>query len=132
MAETNTAANQAEPVAAVADDGTIPPERVSELQSTVELVDVRTDEEYAAGHIAGARHIPLEQLQEAAAELDRGRRLVLYCRTGDRSGMAAEAFRASGWDAVSMEGGLVAWAEAGLPLEPDGGTVADRKHLPGY
>ena len=132
MAKTDTAAQEAEPES-VADDGAaIAPEAVAELQGAVELVDVRTDEEYTAGHIDGARHIPLERLQEGAAELDRSRRLVLYCRSGDRSGMAAEAFRASGWDAVSMAGGLMAWAEAGLPLEPEGGEVADRKHLPGH
>ena len=132
MAKTDTAAQEAEPES-VADDGAaIAPEAVAELQGAVELVDVRTDEEYTAGHIDGARQIPLERLQEGAAELDRSRRLVLYCRSGDRSGMAAEAFRASGWDAVSMAGGLMAWAEAGRPLEPEGGVVADRKHLPGH
>ena len=44
--------------------------------------------------------------------------------------MAADAFAASGWDAHSIEGGLLAWAEAGLPLEPEGGEVADRSGLP--
>ena len=63
--------------------------------------------------------------------LENERPVVLYCRSGDRSGPAAQAFRASGWDARSMAGGLVAWAEKGLPLEPEDGEVAARSNLPG-
>jgi len=51
--------------------------------------------------------------------------VVFYCRTGGRSGMATQAFRASGYDAHNMTGGMVGWAQEGRPIEPDGGTVAD-------
>jgi len=51
--------------------------------------------------------------------------VVFYCRSGDRSTMPAEAFRASGWEAYTIEGGLTAWAEAGQPLEPEDGEVVD-------
>ena len=108
------------------------PERVAELVGSGEaqVVDVREGYEHEAGHIGGALHLPLAELPDAAASLDRGRPVVFYCRGGERSAMAAEAFRAAAWDASSMEGGLVAWVERGLPLEPLGGEVADRNPLP--
>jgi hypothetical protein len=51
--------------------------------------------------------------------------VVLYCRGGNRSTMAAEALAAEGYDAVKLSEGIVGWAEAGLPLEPEGGEVAE-------
>ena len=50
---------------------------------------------------------------------------MFYCRLGARSGMAANAFRRAGYDAYSMDGGITAWQERGLPLEPHDGAVAD-------
>lgn len=91
----------------------------------IHLVDVREQYEHDAGRIAGARHLQMAELQGAADSIDRDRPVVFYCRVGARSDLAAQAFRASGWDARNMEGGLVAWARDGLPLEPEGGTVAD-------
>jgi rhodanese-related sulfurtransferase len=90
----------------------------------IQLVDVREPEEWDAGRIAGARHIPLGQIAAEAGSLDTGRPVVFYCRVGSRSTMAADAFRRAGFDAYSMAGGLVAWDEHGLPLEPDDGHVA--------
>ena len=81
------------------------------------LVDVREAEELQTeGRIAGATHIPLGSLPEHAAELA-GERLVLFCRSGSRSAMAADALRASGWEAHSLDGGIQAWEAAGLPVE---------------
>jgi rhodanese-related sulfurtransferase len=113
-------------------EGELPPERVAELigSGEAQLVDVRTHEEHAAGHIAGDRHVPLDELPRVAQEIERDRPVVFYCRAGERSGMAADAFRASGWEAHNMAGGLVAWAEQGLPLEPAGGDVAPHSALP--
>lgn len=99
-------------------------------QAEAQLVDIRTDEERQAAHIPGSMHIPLERLEESAGELDRDRPLVLYCRSGDRSAMAAEAFSASGWDATSLQGGILAWSEQGLPLEPEDGDVISPSGLP--
>ena len=106
---------------------TLSPRQVAELHAAgdLQLVDVREPYEHAAGRIAGARHVPLVDLSAAAESIDRERPVVFYCRVGARSDMAAQAFRASGWDARNMDGGLVAWASEGLPLEPEGGTVAD-------
>ena len=103
------------------------PERVAELHAAgeIELVDIREPHEREAGHVAGSRHIALAQISQEAESLDRDRPLVLYCRMGGRSSMALQAFKASGFDAHHMEGGLLAWADKGLPLEPEDGSVAE-------
>jgi rhodanese-related sulfurtransferase len=105
----------------------VSPARVAELHEAgeVQLVDVREPYEHEAGRIAGARHLPLERLASQAESLDRDRPVVFQCRLGSRSAMAAQAFRASGWDAYSLDGGIAAWVEAGLPIEPQDGHVAD-------
>jgi rhodanese-related sulfurtransferase len=90
----------------------------------IELVDVREPYEWEAGHIAGARHIELERLASSADSIAKDRPVVFQCLVGNRSAMAAQAFRTAGYDAYSMEGGLTAWAEQGFPLEPADGHVA--------
>ncbi len=105
----------------------ISPERAAELHAAgeVQLVDVREPYEHEAGHVAGAEHVEFVQLSNRAESIDRDRPVVFYCRSGGRSAVATQAFRASGYDARNMTGGLLAWAETGLPIEPDGGSVAD-------
>ncbi len=105
----------------------VPPERVAELHARgeVDVVDVREPYEHEAGRIAGARHIEFARLSDEAGSLDRRRPVVFYCRSGGRSSVATQAFRASGFEAFNMSGGLLAWARRGLPLEPEGGSVAD-------
>jgi rhodanese-related sulfurtransferase len=104
----------------------VSPEQVAALreESDAQLVDVREPYEWDAGRIAGARHIELGQVAAEAASIDRERPVVFYCRVGSRSAMAADAFRRAGYDAYSLDGGLEAWTERGLPLEPEDGTVA--------
>ena len=113
-------------------EGELTPERVAELLAAgeVELVDVRTQEEHEAGHVAGDRHLPIDRLSQSAGELDSSKTLVFYCRGGDRSAVAAEAMSASGREAHSMAGGLVAWVEHGLPLEPEGAAIREPGSLP--
>jgi rhodanese-related sulfurtransferase len=111
-------------------DETLTPEGVAERQGSAQVVDVRTQEERDAGYIAESLHIPVDEVPDRAQELDKGRPLIFYCRGGDRSAGVAEAFRASGWEAYSLEGGLLAWAEQGHPLEPEDGTVGQRSGLP--
>jgi rhodanese-related sulfurtransferase len=102
------------------------PEQVAELlaSSAIQLIDVRETEEYAAGRIAGGRLIELAELSARAGEIDRDVPVVFYCRSGARSAMATDAFRAAGYDAHNMAGGLQAWHGRGLPLHPPGGFVA--------
>lgn len=103
------------------------PEQVSALlgEHAVELIDVREPYERAAGYIPGSRHVELGQLDEAAASLDEGRKVVFVCRVGARSAFATQAFRQAGYDAYNLDGGILAWAQQGLPLEPEGAYVAD-------
>ena len=79
----------------------------------------------AGPHAGGARHIELERLASQADTIDRDRPVVFQCRLGARSAMATQAFRAAGWEAYNMEGGIRLWVERGLPIEPAGGVVAD-------
>jgi rhodanese-related sulfurtransferase len=90
-----------------------------------QLIDVRTDHEWEAGRIAGAAHIELGELTDRAGEIEKGRPVILYCRGDNRSDMAAAALAADGYEAVAIAGGLEAWVEAGEPIEPDQGYVAE-------
>jgi rhodanese-related sulfurtransferase len=90
-----------------------------------QLVDVREQGEWDAGRIAGARHLPMGRLAAEAESLDRDKPVLFYCRVGGRSGMAAQAFRQAGYQAYSLDGGLLAWDGEGRPLEPEDGRVAD-------
>jgi rhodanese-related sulfurtransferase len=110
----------------------ISPSRVAELleRGEAELVDVRTQEERDAGRIRGSRHVPIDSLSAEADSLNASKTLVLYCRSGDRSGGAADAFAASGREAHSLAGGLLAWVEEGRPIEPEDGEVGHPSGLP--
>jgi rhodanese-related sulfurtransferase len=104
------------------------PERVAAWiaePSPPQVIDVRESYERAAGHIADTRHIPLGELTSQAASVERERPVVFYCRAGSRSLMAAQAFRAGGFEAYTMSGGLLRWAAEGRPLSPDGASVAE-------
>ena len=90
-----------------------------------QVIDVREPYEREAGHIADTRHIELVRLSAEAADLDRERPVIFYCRVGGRSQMAAQALRTAGFEAYSMTGGLVRWAGESRPLAPEGGHVAD-------
>jgi rhodanese-related sulfurtransferase len=106
----------------------IEPERLAawrEQDDAVQVIDVREPYEREAGHIEGTRHIELVQLSGAADTVDRERPVVFYCRVGARSEMAAQAFRAAGFEAYSLSGGLLRWAHEQRPLAPEGGVVAD-------
>jgi rhodanese-related sulfurtransferase len=102
-------------------------QQVSELLSRAEiqLIDVRAAHEHEAGRIAGDRLVELPRLAAEVETIDRSRPVVFYCRSGSRSAMAAEAFARAGFDAHNMIGGLLDWDAAGLPMEPEGGYVAD-------
>jgi rhodanese-related sulfurtransferase len=100
----------------------IAPEQVDK---DAQLVDVRVEHEWEAGRIRGAMHLPLAELSTRIDELDRDRPVVVYCLGDNRAEMAADALAGAGFDASPMAGGIRAWAEAGLPLDPDDGYVAE-------
>jgi rhodanese-related sulfurtransferase len=110
----------------MSDVSTVGPEEARRLlDDGAQLVDVRTDHEWGAGRITGATHIELGELGERIAEIGRERPVVVYCRGDNRSDMAAAALAAEGYDAVAIAGGIQAWVEAGGPIEPEGGYVAE-------
>lgn len=86
---------------------------------TVQLVDVRTPEEYAEGHLAGAFNIDWKAegfLEAASATLDTARPVLVYCRSGRRSAEAASALQKAGFQVANLLGGINAWKEAGEPV----------------
>lgn len=95
------------------------------IEDGAQLVDVRADHEWETGRISGATHLPLAELAERAGEIDKERPVVVYCRGGNRSSMAAAALAAAGYDAAKLSEGIVGWSEADLPLEPEGGYVSE-------
>jgi rhodanese-related sulfurtransferase len=105
----------------------LPPARVADLleDGAIQLVDVREPHEREAGHVPGSRHVPLAELTAAAPSIDPERPVVFVCRVGARSAMAAWSFARAGYDAHNVDGGMLEWSGAGLPLEPADGHVAD-------
>lgn len=105
----------------------VSPEEARRLldEGAIDLIDVREPYEHEAGRIEGAIHVEIPNLTAAAAQLDQERPIVFYCRSGARSAMTTQAFRASGFQAFNLTGGLLAWVDKGLPIVPDDGTVAD-------
>lgn len=85
------------------------------------VVDVRDPGEYGAGHILGAKNLPLSRIGSGGSEIAAKRKdkpLIVYCDTGSRSAKAATALKSQGFSkVVSLSGGLGAWQQAGLPLE---------------
>jgi rhodanese-related sulfurtransferase len=104
----------------------VTPEHTAEAlaDGRAQLIDVREPYEREAGHIAGSRHVELQDLAAQADTVDRDRPVIFQCRSGARSLMAAQAFRRAGYDAWSMAGGLEQWVAEGRELEPADGKVA--------
>ena len=84
------------------------------------LLDVREDDEWAAGHAEGMLHLPMSRLSLSDIPLDRP--IIVVCRSGNRSDHVAELLVDVGTDASNMAGGMHAWVEAGLPIVRDDGS----------
>lgn len=95
-----------------------PKEAYELLQSgdAVEIIDVRQPDEYREGHVEPSRLLPLGELSRKAGELDRSRTLLTLCRSGRRSDIAAKQLAAQGFKVRNIEGGLIAWIGAHLPV----------------
>lgn len=97
----------------------ISPRAVFETMGTARLVDVREPHEFTGelGHVEGAELVPLGTLEAASKAWTRDEPLVMICRSGGRSGRAAEHLSAQGFTSVmNMVGGMLAWNDAGLPI----------------
>ncbi|MCL4228846.1 MAG: rhodanese-like domain-containing protein [Myxococcales bacterium] len=84
------------------------------------MIDVREPHEFTGelGHVAGSKLVPLATLLDAARAWPRDEELVLVCRSGNRSGRAAQALAGAGFTRLyNLAGGMLAWNAAGLPVE---------------
>lgn len=77
---------------------------------TLNIIDVREDDEYASGRIPGAKHIPLGQIPARLHELDKDKEYIMVCRSGNRSGMASEWLTERGYRVKNMVGGMLDWS----------------------
>ena len=84
------------------------------------VIDVRTPEEYAVGHVPGALNIPFDQVAGRISQVDAPNGVALYCMRGPRARMGETALLGAGYSSVlHLEGGLAAWQAAGFPVEPE-------------
>ena len=91
--------------------------RMIQEDEDVFLLDVRTQEEYEEGYIEGATLIPVSDLADRLDEVPMDKKIVIYCRSGNRSMTAADILISSGYAAVyNVQGGIIAWDSAGLPV----------------
>lgn len=89
--------------------------------SHVQLLDVRSADEYAQGHIANAENIDVQQpdfIDKAKAKLDNTNPVYVYCRSGKRSMLAAQKLVKAGFKVVNLRDGIVGWEDAGKPVLP--------------
>ncbi len=99
-------------------------EAITRGRKDIYLLDVRSGWEYSNYHIPGAANIPVQVLAnpENLTKIPKGKKVVVYCRTGVRADRALSILKAKGIDAVNMKGGVVAWWRD--PLSPPSNTMA--------
>ncbi len=81
------------------------------------LLDVRDPDEYRSGHIRGATLIPLHELDKSGNALPRDREIICVCHSGSRSTLATRRLVSAGFQAVNLQGGMIGWMRAGLPVK---------------
>jgi rhodanese-related sulfurtransferase len=87
------------------------------------LVDVREPDEWSAGHIDGALHIPMGELAARLGEVPKEQDVVVVCRSGRRSAAVTTYLAQGGWQARNLTDGMVAWAARGRPMVSEGGSA---------
>ncbi|HEV7628280.1 MAG TPA: rhodanese-like domain-containing protein [Streptomyces sp.] len=104
-------------------NGQLPQVDVASVPADALLLDVREDEEWAAGRADGALHIPMSdfvgRFGDLTERMDEGQRVYVVCRVGGRSAQVTQYLRQQGLDAVNVDGGMLAWEAAGRPLTAD-------------
>jgi rhodanese-related sulfurtransferase len=99
-----------------------PSATVTEIPEGASILDVREDDEFAAGHIDGAKHIPLGDLPARYGEVPLDEDVYVICRTGGRSRMAVSWLNQNGFDAIDVKGGMGAWSlDHGKPIVSETG-----------
>lgn len=101
---------------------TVPQVPAAQIPSDAYLLDVRERDEWTAGHVPGALHIPMGELQTRHPEIASDRPVYVICRSGHRSGHAARALAEAGWDARNVADGMIGWQAAGLAMTGESGA----------
>lgn len=102
---------------------TIPTASPGEVTEQTYVLDVREDDEWAAGHIPGAVHIPMSGLLARVGEVPKDRDVVVVCKVGGRSAQVTAYLRQQGWDNVrNLDGGVVEWVRAGRDFVSETGA----------
>lgn len=100
-------------------------ERQQKGDEATYVLDVRSPEEYASGHVPGAVNIPYDQIASRIAEVPKDKDVVLYCKSGRRAGIAAEVLAGQGYTRLQhLEGDIVAWVDKGRPVDTPTDPVA--------
>lgn len=99
----------------------VPTVRVADVGPDAVLLDVREDDEWAAGHAEHAQHLPATQLMARYGEVPADTEVHVICRTGGRSARVAAWLNDNGFDAVNVAGGMSAWVDAGRPIVSESG-----------
>ena len=103
----------------------VPTVDVAAVPADALLLDVREQDEWDAGHVEGALHIPMGEIVQRIDELPADdRRLYVVCRVGGRSAQVVRYLAAQGRDAVNVDGGMYAWEAAGRPMAASGDSPA--------
>lgn len=117
------------PISAQAGKPAVAPAAVDEIATRADaplVLDVRTPEEYAAGHVPGAVLIPHDQLAGRLSELDRDRWVLVYCKSGRRAGIAERLLAEEGFEVRQIEGSWQRWSAEGLPVAQGAASEAAR------
>lgn len=100
--------------------GTYPTVSVQDLKTAVDsgasVLDVRTPQEFAEGHIASAVNLPLDEVAARASEVPGDKLVYVICRSGNRSAQASELLKKAGKDVKNVSGGMNDWMAAGYPV----------------
>lgn len=100
----------------------VPAVQAAQVDESAWLLDVREPEEWQAGHAPWAVHVPLGELPSRLHELPADREVVVVCRSGGRSAQAVMWLTQQGREALNLDGGMHAWADAGRPMTSETGT----------
>ena len=92
------------------------------LPEGVTVLDVREQVEWDHGHIEGSRHIPMTEVPARIGEVPTDGNVLVVCRVGGRSARVVQFLQQQGIEAINLDGGLVEWHAAGLPLVGDAGV----------
>ena len=95
---------------------------MTELPAERVLLDVRENDEWAAGHAPDAVHVPMSELAGRLGDVPDAAPLFVICRSGGRSERVSAFLNSNGWEAVNVAGGMSVWAGLGLPLVSESGA----------